>query len=346
MRCRLGVSAVESRRAHVIRGRGAAHSPGGTAGVESAGRLLRTGRADHRFASARQCHAARYLGSSAAKGNTLVVVEHDEDTIRRADHVIDLGPGAGTRGGRLVAQGTALSWRNRGTPRPADVWRRRCCIRDPGGAPSSGTRHDRNRRREAAQSSQELDARIPRGRLAVIPAFRDPANRRWRATCCWQLKRLLSRPSRAERAQDRRGAQGCDAIHRLAVDQPRSRGRPDADRQDAALLPGDLHRILGRHSPPVRRYHRSAHARVHRQPLLFQYRGRALRGVRRPGHAADRDEFPAGRPSSVRCVRRQALQPRDLEHSIQGQEHRRDPRDERRRCAGILRGAAQRASSA
>lgn len=40
------------------------------------------------------------------KGNTLVVVEHDEDTIRRADHVIDIGPGAGKRGGRLVAQGS------------------------------------------------------------------------------------------------------------------------------------------------------------------------------------------------------------------------------------------------
>ena len=40
------------------------------------------------------------------KGNTLVVVEHDEDTIRRADHVIDIGPGAGRRGGRLVAQGS------------------------------------------------------------------------------------------------------------------------------------------------------------------------------------------------------------------------------------------------
>jgi len=39
-------------------------------------------------------------------GNTLVVVEHDEDTIRRAAHVIDMGPGAGTRGGRVVAQGT------------------------------------------------------------------------------------------------------------------------------------------------------------------------------------------------------------------------------------------------
>ncbi|UZG43783.1 excinuclease ABC subunit UvrA [Caldimonas thermodepolymerans] len=40
------------------------------------------------------------------QGNTLVVVEHDEDTIRRADHIIDIGPGAGKRGGRLVAQGT------------------------------------------------------------------------------------------------------------------------------------------------------------------------------------------------------------------------------------------------
>jgi excinuclease ABC subunit A len=39
------------------------------------------------------------------KGNTLVVVEHDEDTIRRADHIIDIGPSAGKRGGNLVAQG-------------------------------------------------------------------------------------------------------------------------------------------------------------------------------------------------------------------------------------------------
>ncbi|HXC39238.1 MAG TPA: excinuclease ABC subunit A, partial [Burkholderiales bacterium] len=41
------------------------------------------------------------------KGNTLVVVEHDEDTIRRAAHVLDLGPGAGKRGGEVIAQGTA-----------------------------------------------------------------------------------------------------------------------------------------------------------------------------------------------------------------------------------------------
>jgi len=48
-------------------------------------------------------NALKKLGD---KGNTLVVVEHDEDTIRSADHIIDIGPSAGKRGGKLVAQGT------------------------------------------------------------------------------------------------------------------------------------------------------------------------------------------------------------------------------------------------
>ncbi|WP_034411002.1 excinuclease ABC subunit UvrA [Derxia gummosa] len=47
------------------------------------------------------------LDKLRANGNTLVVVEHDEDTIRRADHVIDIGPGAGVRGGSIVGQGSA-----------------------------------------------------------------------------------------------------------------------------------------------------------------------------------------------------------------------------------------------
>ena len=38
-------------------------------------------------------------------GNSVIVVEHDEETIRAADHIIDLGPGAGPRGGQIVAQG-------------------------------------------------------------------------------------------------------------------------------------------------------------------------------------------------------------------------------------------------
>ena len=57
-------------------------------------------------------------------GNTVIVVEHDEETIRSADHILDLGPRAGRHGGRIVVEGTladvigepasltgALSWR-------------------------------------------------------------------------------------------------------------------------------------------------------------------------------------------------------------------------------------------
>ncbi|HET6421653.1 MAG TPA: excinuclease ABC subunit UvrA [Geobacteraceae bacterium] len=46
------------------------------------------------------------LAKLEGKGNTVVVVEHDEETIRRAEHLIDLGPGGGVDGGRVVAAGT------------------------------------------------------------------------------------------------------------------------------------------------------------------------------------------------------------------------------------------------
>ncbi len=49
------------------------------------------------------------LESLKTKGNSLLIVEHDEDTMRRADHIIDLGPGAGIHGGEIIAQG---HWKN------------------------------------------------------------------------------------------------------------------------------------------------------------------------------------------------------------------------------------------
>ncbi len=46
------------------------------------------------------------LQALKARGNSVIVVEHDEETMRRADHIIDLGPGAGIHGGTVVASGT------------------------------------------------------------------------------------------------------------------------------------------------------------------------------------------------------------------------------------------------
>ena len=73
-------------------------SPGGCS--------LHPGRAEHRPAPAGQ----RAASSSTLRelrdlGNTVIVVEHDEDTIRAADHLIDLGPRAGRFGGEVVAEG-------------------------------------------------------------------------------------------------------------------------------------------------------------------------------------------------------------------------------------------------
>ena len=42
-------------------------------------------------------------------GNTVIVVEHDEDAMRLADHIIDIGPGAGVHGGQVIAQGKLAS---------------------------------------------------------------------------------------------------------------------------------------------------------------------------------------------------------------------------------------------
>lgn len=51
-------------------------------------------------------HLIRAIDTLRDMGNTVVVVEHDPDLIRHADHIIDMGPGAGVNGGRIVAQGT------------------------------------------------------------------------------------------------------------------------------------------------------------------------------------------------------------------------------------------------
>ena len=103
-----------------------------------------------------------------AKGNTLVVVEHDEDTIRRAEHVIDLGPGAGKLGGAIVAQGTAEELK----ANPASLTGR--FLRQP-------LKHPLQPRRTVAKSTpsvevigarlhnlKDIDVRFPLGRLSVV----------------------------------------------------------------------------------------------------------------------------------------------------------------------------------
>ncbi|MFZ5506924.1 MAG: excinuclease ABC subunit UvrA, partial [Pseudomonadota bacterium] len=102
------------------------------------------------------------------KGNTLLVVEHDEDTILRADHVIDLGPGAGRLGGEVIAEGHASdlakkpeSITGRFLARPLDhsfAARRPVTDDTPSLLVRGATLHN----------LKGMDVRVPLGRLVVM----------------------------------------------------------------------------------------------------------------------------------------------------------------------------------
>ena len=102
------------------------------------------------------------------KGNTVVVVEHDEETIRQAEHVVDLGPGAGRDGGHVVAEGSVADL----VANPRSVTGR--CLAEP-------LRHPRRPRGRAGGGERairiegaglhnldEVEARIPLGRMTCV----------------------------------------------------------------------------------------------------------------------------------------------------------------------------------
>jgi excinuclease ABC subunit A len=103
------------------------------------------------------------------KGNSLVIVEHDEATMRRADHIIDLGPRAGTHGGEVVATGTlpeieraknSVTGRCLRTPLCHPLRKSRRSLRN-----AEGWIQIRNAR---ANNLKNVEAKFPVGRLSVI----------------------------------------------------------------------------------------------------------------------------------------------------------------------------------
>ncbi len=108
------------------------------------------------------------LAKLQAKGNTLVVVEHDEETIRRAEHVVDLGPGAGHRGGEVIAAGSAADLMRE----PASVTGRFLAqpLRHPLHAPRPVSRATPavTVTGAALHNLKDLDIRIPLGRLIAV----------------------------------------------------------------------------------------------------------------------------------------------------------------------------------
>jgi excinuclease ABC subunit A len=149
------------------------------------------------------------------KGNSLVIVEHDEETMRRADHIIDLGPRAGIHGGEIVATGTLLDIEN---AKGSETGR---CLKTPLSHPIRKSRRSLSDveswieiHKARANNLKDVDVRFPIGRLSVItgisgsgkstlmhevlwPAVRDELEEKER-TVDGQLFKLVSGASEIE----------------------------------------------------------------------------------------------------------------------------------------------------
>jgi excinuclease ABC subunit A len=243
-------------------------------------------------------------------GNTVIVVEHDEEAIRSADYLVDMGPGAGVHGGTVVASGTpdqVMAAPDSITAQYLTGFRQAA----RGGGGRAGEQPGERHRGVPARLLHLRDRRI--GRRKILAGHRDalqgagpPPARRARAG-----RPARPHPGRRAPRQDHRH-------------------RPVADRPHPPLEPRHLYRRL--HADPrlVRRPARGKGAGLRAGALLVQRQGRALRGLPGRRRHQDRDALPARRLRAVRRLQGQALQPRDLGGAVQGQDDRRRAGPDRR----------------
>ncbi len=259
------------------------------------------------------------------RGNTVVVVEHEESVIRAADHVVDLGPGAGPHGGRLVAQGSPRQvarvkesvtgrWlRGEGERAP---WPRRS-LKDGERLRVVGAR---------LHNLRDLSVEVPLSRLTVVTGVSGSG------------KSTLVRDVLFRAAKARLGGKRLPPV--LARPRGPARRLPSAGsgrvahRPHPALRARDLRRHHGRDPDALRRGARRAGPRLRPQPLLLQREGRPLRALRGPGAPARHDGAPARHLRPVRVLPRAPLQRRHAGRALQGQVGGGGPGDDDRRGAG------------
>ena len=272
------------------------------------------------------------LAKLGDKGDTLVVAEHDEDTIRRADHLIDIGPGAGRRGGTLVAQGSvaalsanadSVTGRFLATPLKHPLQASRAIDWDATALLLRGAH---------LHNLQQVDLRVPLNRLVAVTGVsgsgkstlaRDVLLANVQALVALKASKAGRDAVAAGRAAGGlpalvgcTGIEGFEGIDRaLEVDQTQI--------GNTAFLPRPLHRFLGR---PPQTFHRNAGSQgtwLWHGALQFQRRRRPLPGLRGPGHDDHRHELFARCESALRHLPRRPLQPRNAGCQLAREKHRR-----------------------
>ncbi len=252
-------------------------------------------------------------------GNTLIVVEHDEDTIRTADFVVDIGPGAGEHGGQVVHAGSVKGLLKHRDSLTGLYLSGRKQI------PVPPVRRPRTKGRDLTvvgakeHNLQDIDVTFPLGLFVSVTGVSGSGkstlvNDILYTSLAKQIYNARAVPGRHKRIN---GLGHVDKV--IHVDQSPDRAHP-------AQQPRDVHRGLRPHPQAVRVDARGEDPRLPPGPLLVQRQGRALRGLLGRRHDQDRDELPARRLRPVRGLPRRPLQPRDARGPLQGQDHRRGAR--------------------
>ena len=194
-------------------------------------------------------------------GNTLIVVEHDEETIRTADHVLDIGPGAGIHGGYVVAEGT-----------PEEIEKNQASL--------TGQYLSGKKTIEVPASRRKSSTFI---RLHGLPGEQSEEYRRGdsprrpdgrnRGLGIGQVHSDLRYPlpgSDEEDLQLQRQLQGSTTSSFRLGDRQGDSHRPEPHRQDAPLQSGHLHQGLRSHPASLCRDKGGQGARLQGGPLLLQ----------------------------------------------------------------------------
>ncbi|MGE5209444.1 MAG: excinuclease ABC subunit UvrA, partial [Alphaproteobacteria bacterium] len=154
------------------------------------------------------------------KGNSLIVVEHDEETMRSADHIVDLGPRAGIHGGEVVATGTLREIEKNPKSETAR------CLKSPLRHPIRGSRRSLRAaenwieiRGAHANNLKNIDVRFPVGRLSVITGISGSGKSTLMHEVIWPAvsEQLKQRKGADEGDLFRlvRGAQEIDAVYEV-----------------------------------------------------------------------------------------------------------------------------------
>ena len=237
-------------------------------------------------------------------GNTVIVVEHDEDTIRAADHVVEMGPGPGVHGGRVVVQGDARRRARVQGVADRTVPLRQAVDRDAGEAAQGQRQVARRARRAREQPEERSTSTIPLGMLVAITG----ASGSGKST----LVNEILYKALWKRLEDTRtlpgehdGVDGLEHVHKVVSIDQSPIGRNS--RSNPATYVGfyDTIRDLFTQAPLVDR------ARLQARAIQLQRQGRPLRGV--PGRRRHHDAalLHAGRRGDLRRLQGRAVQQRD-----------------------------------